>query len=151
MAPAGMEHGVIVWNLTGRLSQHVSVHRLGVGCGAETGFVIRRDPDTVRAPDLAFISRARLPHGGIPQKFCPIAPDLVVEVLSPSDTVYEVEEKVQDWLAAGVRLVWVINPRRRAALVHRPGAAVESLDEGGWLEGGDVLPGFRCRVGDALS
>lgn len=148
MSPAGTEHGAVVFNLTLLLGQHLRVSKLGQGFGAETGFKIFSNPDTVRAPDIAFVRRERIPETGIPKNFWDIAPDLAVEVLSPSDTVNEVDEKVEDWLAAGVRVVWVVNPRTRAVTLHLSPHEVVVLHEQDELDGGEVVPGFRCRVAE---
>ena len=146
MSPAGSEHGAIIVNITVLLGQHVKANELGVCFGAETGFKIASDPDTVRAPDVAFVSRERVPEGGIPKKFWPGAPDLAVEVLSPGDTLEEVEEKVEDWLSAGTRAVWVVSPKRRSLTVYRSMTDMKRLSESDELDGGDVVPGFRCKV-----
>ena len=148
MSPSGSEHGAIVVNITLPLAQHVKANNLGVCFGAETGFKIASAPDTVRAPDLAFVSRERIPESGITKKFWQGAPDLAVEVLSPGDTVYELEEKVQQWLAAGTKAVWVLNPKRRGVSVYRSMSDVTLLAESDELDGGDVVPGFRCKVAD---
>ena len=148
MSPAGGEHGAIAANAILLIYQHVRANSLGVCFGAETGFKIASDPDTVRAPDVAFVSRERIPEEGIPKKFWPGAPDLAVEVLSPGDTYNEVEEKVEDWLAAGARAVWVVNPKRRAVSVYRPATGVTRLSGADELDGGDVVPGFRCKVSE---
>jgi Uma2 family endonuclease len=148
MSPSGWEHGVIVVNVTVLLAPYVKANKLGVCSGAETGFKIASDPDTVRAPDLAFVSQDRIPEGGVPKKFWPGAPDLAVEVLSPGDTRAEVDEKVKDWLQAGARAVWVINPKRRSVSVYSPATDVTRLSEGDELEGGEVVPGFRCKVSE---
>jgi len=147
-SPAGWEHGVVVVNITLLLGQHVKVNNFGTCSGAETGFKIASDPDTVRAPDLAFVSRERIPEGDAPKKFLPFAPDLAVEVLSPGDTFSEVEEKVEDWLDAGARAVWIVDPKRRGVVVYRSMTDVTRLSEGDELEGGDVVPGFRCKVAE---
>lgn len=148
MAPAGGEHGYIGMQLSVQLANYVRQHKLGVVLCAETGFVLTHNPDTVRAPDAAFISQTRIPITGIPQKFWPGAPDLAVEVVSPSDKLREIEEKVDDWLAAGTALVWVINPKRRRVTVYRPPRSVTILTADEELDGQEVVPGFRCRVGD---
>jgi Uma2 family endonuclease len=148
MSPAGSEHGAIIINITVLLGQHVKTNKLGVCFGAETGFKIATDPDTVRAPDLAFIGSARVPESGIPKKFWPGAPDLAVEVLSPGDSYEEVDEKVGDWIAAGTRAVWVVNPRKRSVTVYHSTKDVERLSESDELDGGDVVPGFRCEVSE---
>jgi Uma2 family endonuclease len=146
MSPAGGEHGAVVWNLSLLLGPHIKV--IGQGFGAETGFKIASNPDTVRAADIAFVRRARIPEGGIPKNFWELAPDLVVEVLSPGDTYSEVQEKVEDWLKAGVRAVWVVDSKRRCVTVYRSMTDVTRLSEGDELDGGDVVPGFRCKVSE---
>jgi Uma2 family endonuclease len=148
MSPAGSEHGAIIVKVTIRLGQHVESNKLGVCFGAETGFKIATDPDTVRAPDVAFVSREHIPESGITKKFWPGAPDLAVEVLSPGDSYEEVDEKVGDWLAAGTRAVWVVNPRKRSVTVYHSTKDVERLSESDELDGGDVVPGFRCKVSE---
>ena len=148
MSPAGGEHGAVVWNLSSLLGPHIKANDLGQGFGAETGFKIASDPDTVRAADIAFVRRERIPEAGIPKNFWELAPDLVVEVLSPGDTYSEVEEKVEDWLKAGVRAVWVLNSKRRSIAVYRSMKDVTRLSEDDELDGGDVVPGFRCKVSE---
>jgi Uma2 family endonuclease len=148
MSPSGSEHGATIVNITVLLGQHVKANKLGVCFGAETGFKIASDPDTVRAPDVAFVSRERIPETGIPRKFWPGPPDFAVEVLSPGDTRREVDEKVADWLDAGARAVWVINPKRRDVTAYRSMTDVTRLSEGDELDGGGVVPGFRCRVSE---
>ena len=149
MSPSGGEHGAVVAKATLIIYRHVDSNDLGVCFGAETGFKIASDPDTVRAPDLAFVRRERIPEEGIPKNFWPLAPDLVVEVVSPGDTYSEVDEKVDDWLAAGVRAVWVLNPRRRCVTAHRSMSSdVAHLSGDDELDGGDVVPGFRCKVSE---
>jgi Uma2 family endonuclease len=148
MSPTGWGHGEVVVNITLLLGQHVKINNLGACGGAETGFKIASDPDTVRAPDLSFVSRERIPQGDAHRKFFVGAPDLVVEVMSPGDRHGEVKEKVEEWLAAGARAVWVINPKRRGVTVYRSITDVTRLSEGDELDGGDVVPGFRCKVSD---
>src|SRR4051812_18032671 len=105
MSPSGSEHAAIIFNLTGMLHAHIKATNIGQGFGAEAGFKLASDPDTVRAADIAFVRRERIPEEGIPKNFWAIAPDLAVEVVSPGDTYNEVEEKVEAWLAAGTRAV----------------------------------------------
>lgn len=147
-APAGFEHGIVIAKLTWRLGQHVETHNLGVVCGAETGFKIGHDPDTVRAPDIAFVSRERLAQIGITKKFWAGAPDLAVEVLSPGDTIAEVEEKIAEWLDAGASAVWVVSPKLRTITLYRSLTDVVTLTENDELSKQDVVPGFRCRVAE---
>jgi Uma2 family endonuclease len=148
MSPAGSEHGAIVVNLTVLLGQYVKANKLGIVFGAETGFIIAENPDTVLAPDVAFISREHIPESGIPKKYWQGAPDLAVEVLSPGDTAREVQEKVGQWLAAGARLVWTVNPKRRNVTVHRALKEASTYSETDELDGEDVVPGFRCLVSE---
>ena len=147
--PAGYVHGDVAARLMLAIGNHVVAHSLGRTFAAETGFTLARKPDTVRAPDVAFISNARLPDPP-PQGFAELAPDLAVEVLSPDDSPGEVLEKVADWLLAGVRLVWVVDPRRRTARVYRADGTESFLGPGDSLLGEDVLPGFSCKVESVL-
>jgi|SRR5262245_9139657 len=146
MAPAGHRHGRIVVNLTTPLDQHVRANDLGAVYASETGFQIASDPDTVRAPDVAFVSRERLAAIGDVDGYWPGAPDLAVEVISPGDTYSEVEEKVLEWLDAGVRLVVVVNPRKRAVTVYRSRTDIVILTEEEVIEGGEVVPGWTMPV-----
>ncbi len=146
MSPAGYEHGKLTALLTGSLVQHVMAHDLGAVCAAETGFRIAADPDTIRAPDVAFIRRERLEETGEEKSFWPGAPDLAIEVVSPGDSYTEVEEKVCDWLAAGTRMVIVVNPQQRTAKVYRSLTEITVLTESDTLDGGDVVPGWKMAL-----
>ena len=148
MIPAGDEHGRIVVNLTAPVATHVKARGLGVVHGAETGFVLARDPDTVRAPDLAFTraERASSPARG----FVRAPPDLAVEVLSPDDRPGYVRERVAEWLEAGVLAVWVVDPRDRTVTIHEAGETPAALGEGDMLHGGELLPGFALPVRDVF-
>jgi Uma2 family endonuclease len=146
MAPAGGRHGSVSMRIGILLGAYVMEHRLGETFAAETGFILRRNPDTVRAPDAAFVAAHRLPAGELPVGFLELAPDLAVEVVSPGDTPREVEEKVADWLRAGTRLVWVIDPATRSATVYRSLDDVQELLEEDRLDGEQVVPGFSCAL-----
>lgn len=150
MPPAGFEHGTVTFDLGILLGNYVRAHRLGRVGAAETGFVLARNPDTVRAPDAAFVAAERLPSP-LPTNFLELAPDLVVEVVSCGDTAQEVEDKVADWLTAGTRLIWVIYPRSRTVHVHRPHAPSRRLTAADTLDGEDVVPGFSCPVMDLFA
>ncbi len=143
--PAGFRHGRIAARLAHRLSERVEANDLGVVCAAETGFVLKREPDTVRGPDVAFISRERLPDPE-PVAFAELAPDLAVEVLSPDDRPGAVLSKVADWLNAGSRMVWVVDPVRRLVRVYRQDGSESVVTGTGALDGEDVVPGFSCDV-----
>jgi Uma2 family endonuclease len=151
MPPAGFEHGTVGINLSTPLAQHVRANGLGIVVAAETGFLIAQNPDTVRAPDVGFVRQERILAGGIPKNYWPGGPDLAVEVVSPNDTVFEVDEKVQEWLNAGTSMVWVVNPRQRTVTVYRPSANPTVLMINDTLDGQEVVPGFRCRVGDIFT
>jgi Uma2 family endonuclease len=146
MNPAGNVHGRIAVRVTWRLAQHVEENRLGTVYAAETGFRLASDPDTVRAPDVAFVSQARIEAVGEVEGFWPEAPDLAVEVVSPGDSYAEVEEKVFDWLDAGMKMVVVINPRQRSATVYKSPTDITALAEAAVLNGGDVVPSFELVV-----
>jgi Uma2 family endonuclease len=148
MAPAGYLHGRLAINITTPLDGFVRAHNLGVVCAAETGFKLASNPDVVRAPDVAFIRRERVEEVGDLEGYWPGAPDLAVEVISPSDTYSEVEEKVFDWLHAGTRMVILVKPRQRAVTVYRSLTEIIMLTEHDTLEGGDVVPGWRVQVRD---
>lgn len=146
----GARHGVIVGNLYRALDSFV--RRRGLGrVVIETGFLLAEDPPTVRGPDVAFISVERLPVGPVPEGFWRLAPDLVVEVVSPSDSAAEIQEKVLQYLDAGTLAVWVVQPRTRTVEVWQPGADVHVVREGEALEGGDVLPGWRVELESLFS
>ncbi len=151
MTPAGWKHGAIGGLLQGWLARYVEQHGLGRIFLAETGFLIARDPDTVRAPDIAFIHKDHLPAENPEDAFWPGAPDLAVEVVSPGDTFKDVDDKVKAWLDAGAMMVWVVNPNGRNVTVYRSTTDVKTLTENDELDGRDVVPGFRCRVGDIFA
>ena len=146
MPPTGGEHGKLTARLARLLDEYVEAYDLGIVCGAEAGFILRRTPDTVRAPDASFIAKDRIPATGVPKTYWPFAPDLAVEVVSPSDRFDEVQTKVADYLAAGTRLVWVVHPTTRTVFVYRSAHNVQALGEQDELNGEDVLTGFRCPV-----
>ena len=147
MSPSGFEHGAIVGLLTELLVRHVKENKLGVVTGAESGFLLSQDPDTVRAPDVGFIRAERVPSEPV-RGYFPGAPDLAIEVLSPSDRASQVLAKVNDWLSAGCRAVWVVDPESRCVnAYHDPKEFVVWTDQDS-LEGGDVVPGFRWRVSE---
>ena len=138
--PAGLAH---------RVAAFVEAHQLGAVFGQDTGFRIANDPDTVRAPDLAFVGAERLPS--IPRSgYASLAPDLVAEIRSTADRPGELLAKVADWIAAGVRLVWVIDPDRGVAQIHRDDGSLTQVDIDGRLDGEDVLPGFGCGLRSIL-
>ena len=117
---------------------------------AEAGFRIAHDPDTVRAPDVAFVRAERIPPGGV-KGFFQGPPDIAVEVVSPNDRASEVMAKAQDWLQAGCPLVWVVDPETRTISVYRSRSEISVLNETDTLTGGDVLPGFSVAVAEIFT
>src|SRR5919109_774726 len=146
MAPAGHQHGRIAINVTTPLDQHVRAHNLGTVYAAETGFKLASNPDVVRAPDIAFIRRQRVEEVGNVEGYWPGAPDLAIEVISPSDTYTEVQEKILDWLEAGTQMVILVMPRKRTVTVYRSLTDIIMLTERDTLDGGDVVPGWKMPV-----
>ena len=151
MSPTGFEHGGIAATVAALLWQHARAKNLGHVLGAETGFKLASDPDTVLAPDAAFIRQEEVDRVGRTKKFWPGAPDLAVEVMSPDDSVRKMDEKAKSWLAFGARMVWVVNPKRRTISVYQHSADTSELNEGDALDGQDVVPGFLCSVKEVFS
>lgn len=147
--PAGWVHGVVAMRIGAKLVEHVERAGAGVVLAAETGFQLESDPDTVRAPDVAFVAQARIPPGS-PRGFPSLAPDLAVEVLSPDDRPGEVLAKIGDWVSAGTRLVWVVDPVRRLTRVYRSDGTESMVAADGVLDGEDLLPGFACPLASLL-
>lgn len=147
--PAGFRHGEVAGKLFLALARFVEANNSGLVLAAETGFRLESDPDTVRAADVTFIRSENVPVPK-PRGFAAMAPDLVVEVLSPDDSPGEVLAKVADWLSAGCRLVWVVDPVRRVARVYRADGTEAILAEGDTLDGEDVLSGFSCGLTSVL-
>jgi Uma2 family endonuclease len=147
MAPAGSEHGGIIGNLTILLGTFVRSRKLGRIFGAETGFIIHRNPDTVRAPDVAFIRAERL-SAKLPRGFFDGPPDLAVEVLSPEDRPGNVKAKIRDWLDAGCLAVWIVDPSDETVTIHESQQDAVVLKRGDTLTDSRVLPGFSMAVSE---
>lgn len=148
MSPAGMAHGLVAMRAGAILFNFVHQRELGEVFAAETGFVVSTDPDTVRAPDAAFVAADRLPPGDFPPGYLRLTPDLVVEVVSPSDTASELQSKVCTWLDAGCRLVWVVYPATQSVTVYQSREDVRVLGEEDALDGNPVFEGFSAEVRD---
>jgi Uma2 family endonuclease len=148
VSPAGDRHSVVALELASRLLAFVKEHRLGHVMGADAGF--RLPSNNVRSPDVSFVASGRFPDDKPPADFGNVAPDLAVEVLSPHDRPRHVLDKVGEYLEAGVRLVWVIDPQCGRAIVHRSLSDVHEIGEDGVLDGEDVVSGFRCALRDSL-
>lgn len=151
MAPSGARHGRTAGKVAMSLMNHVAANNLGEVFIAEAGFLLASEPDHVRAPDAAFVRRQRVEEVGVVDGFWPGPPDLAVEVISPHDRYTEVEEKVDDWLAAGAAMVVVVNPRNRTATVRMPGLGPVILTEQDSLSGGEVVPGWSMPVADIFA
>jgi Uma2 family endonuclease len=148
--PPSTWHGAVAANLAIELGAIVRRDGLGQVFAQDTGFKIERDPDTVRGPDVAFVSRERLER--IPDVgYAELAPDLVVEVVSPNDRPGEVLAKIGDFLAAGTRLAWLVDPLRREARIFRADGSMDVMGVDGALDGEDVVPGFSCPLAEVLA
>jgi Uma2 family endonuclease len=144
VSPAGDRHSVVALRLGGLLLTHVTERRLGHVMGADAGF--RLPGGNIRSPDVSFVAGGRFPQDTPPDDFGNLAPDLAVEVLSPGDRTRHVLDKIGEYLEAGVRLIWVIDPRRQRAAAYRSLSEVRELAPDDSLDGEDVVPGFRCRL-----
>jgi Uma2 family endonuclease len=148
MSPAGGRHGRIAMNVARLLANHVAAHQLGVVYAAETGFILSRHPDTVRAPDVAFVSAERQAAIDDETGFVPFAPDLAIEVISPNDAFSAVEEKAFAWLEAGTRLVLLVDPANRRLHDYRAADQIAVLNESDLLDASEVVKGWQLKVGD---
>ena len=146
--PSSGKHGEVVVNIVIPMGSHIKSRRLGRLAASDSGVLLERDPDTVREPDIGYISAERLPLDVEVTGYYEVVPDLVVEVVSPSDSAREVMDKALMWLSYGTRLVWAVNPESRTVDVYRPGERTVTLVVDDALDGLDVLPGFACPVGD---
>ena len=146
MSPAGWRHGKLAMRLGARLAEFVDEHGLGVVFGAETGFRLASNPDTVRAPDAAFVAKRNVPAQEPKDGFWPGPPDLALEVLSPGDRPGEVDEKVVAWLNAGCVVVWIVDPKERTVTVYRSRSDIQVKTPGDALDGEPLLPGFSIAI-----
>jgi Uma2 family endonuclease len=151
MPPTTAWHGEIEFSLGARLYNHVHAHGLGRVTGGEAMFIVRRNPDRVRAADIAFIRQERVPPLEARQHLMEVIPDLVVEILSKSDTVEEINDKIDDWLNAGVQMLWIVDPFRRTVTIYQSGHDPTLLGEHGILEGDPIILGFRCPVAEIFA
>ncbi len=150
MAPTGVNHARVVTRIALALAIYVDSHDLGTVLTGDAGFVIRRNPDTVRAPDVAFLASERLARGSNRPGYFDGAPEIAVEVVSPSDYASEVQAKTQAWLEAGTRLVWVVFPESRTITVYRSQRDVTVLTRSDILDGKPVFSGFSAKVEEIL-
>jgi len=148
VSPAGDRHSVVALTLGARLLAYVKEHRLGHVMGADAGF--RLPSGNVRSPDVSFVAKGRFPNDRPAEDWGSLAPDLAVEVVSPGDRPRYVLDKVGEYLAAGVRLVWVIDPAKQKATIHRSLTDARTIVGDEILDGEDVVPGFQCRLRDVV-
>jgi Uma2 family endonuclease len=151
VSPPGEEHGRVTMELAAPLHAYVKLNKLGRVYAAETGFKLESNPDTVRAPDIAFVRAERIQSRGRVEGYGEGAPDLAVEVLSPGNTKREMTEKVEDYFAAGARLIWIVHPKLKTVTVYRSPADVTTLTETDTLDGGEVVPGFQISVAEIFA
>jgi Uma2 family endonuclease len=145
LVPPGFEHGAVLGNVLFLLSLHVRNGDLGVVTGGDAGHLLARDPDTIRGPDVAFVARERIPAAGLPTSYWPGAPDLAVEIVSPHDAFSHIEQKTREYLDAGAREVWIVDPRLRQVRVSSADGAIRIVRAGETLRT-DVLPGFAIEL-----
>jgi len=148
VSPAGDRHSAVALRLAARLLAFVDEHRLGHVMGADAGF--RLPGGNVRSPDASFVATGRFPDDRPPEDWASLAPDLAVEVVSPNDQQRQLFDKVGEYLEAGVRLVWVIDPQKSRAAAYRSPLEARQIGLDDDLDGGDVVPGFRCRLREIL-
>ncbi|MFN0050894.1 MAG: Uma2 family endonuclease [Planctomycetales bacterium] len=148
----GAESSLVGAKLAHLLQSFIDGRQSGFVFGADCGIqCFEDDPDKVRKPDVTFVRKGRLPGDEIPKGYLQIVPDLAAEVVSPRDEMYEISRKAEEYLAAGIPLVWIINPHNRTVLVYRVDGTILGLREKDELSGEGILPGFRCRVGDLFA
>ena len=150
LMPTGHPHGFYEVNLATFLNVFVRTHKLGRVLGGEVGIYTHRQPDTVRGADVAFISHERLAQVQS-KSFLDVCPELIVEVMSPDDTWSEVHEKLEEYLAVGAQLIWVVDPRRQRLHIYRSLTDLEILTAQDTLTGGEVLPGFQVPVAELFT
>jgi Uma2 family endonuclease len=145
MSPAGFTHGEVASRIGRLIGNFVEDNDLGVTLGAETGYILARNPDLVRAPDVSVVQKGRLPGGPL-NKFFPGAPDLTVEVVSPDDTMREVSDKADLWVAHGAVSAWVVDPNSQTVTIHRRGMQPINLGIPDDLRDDPAIPGFVLAV-----
>jgi Uma2 family endonuclease len=148
--PPGARHGEVAVAIAALL-KNWSKQGTGGYVGTESGFILVHSPDTVRSPHVSYVRPERIPGDGVPEAFWAVAPDLAVEVISPSETADDIQGKVREYLSAGTPLVWVVYPRRSEAVIYAADGLGRTYTENDVLEFPDVLPGFSCRVAELFA
>ena len=149
MSPTGGEHGRVESELAALLREFVRQHKLGWVIAGEAGIYTRRNPDRVRGMDVAFISYARLPR--LPAGFLTVAPELVVEIISPTDRWSDAQTKIEEYLAIGVDFIWVVDPAAHSVRVYRAGARITRLENGDMLRGEGLLAGLEISLAELFA
>mgnify|MGYP000855448830 CR=1 FL=1 len=144
--PTGALHGVVTDELQSRISQFARENKLGRVFAAETGFILGEG--TVRGIDISFVGKDKIAEFGIPEKFFPVAPDLAIEVISPGNTFDEIQDKVEEYLAAGTKLIWIVYPKKKMVQVYRNNNIINILRENDELNGEDILPDFKVNLSE---
>ena len=150
MSPAGSEHGRIASRILVRLGSYVEANDLGETFAAETGFLIEENPDTVRAPDAAYVSHEKLNAADHKSPYLALSPDLVVEVVSPNDSFSDVEAKAGQWLAAGTLVVLIADPKNETLRVYRSKSEIQVLHSGETFASGDVCENWQLPVDEVF-
>jgi Uma2 family endonuclease len=150
MPGPGFEHGEVQVNVAFAIKGYLKPNPIG-RVVSESGTITERNPDTVRGPDVSFYSKERIPLDARVVKYPEQSPDLCVEIVSPSNTKRRLREKIKEYFVAGVRMVWLVDPEDRSVTVLRAPDEGRLLYEGATLDGGDVLPGFSCKVADLFA
>jgi len=148
MSKPTVRRGSLVAHIARLLDAFAGGKGLGEVVAGDSGFVLSREEELLRGPDVAFISKERIPPEGLPDDWWEGAPDLAVEIVSRTQNAHELARKALDYLQAGTKMVWVVDPESRTVAVYTPPNQIRILCEGEDLDGGDVLPGFRIKVGD---
>jgi Uma2 family endonuclease len=151
MAPLTMWHGEVEVNLATLLGRHVCACGLGRMAIGGVAYILHRNPDRVRAADIAFLRQDRVPPLEARRHIMEVIPDLVVEILSKSDTIEEVSDKIDDWLNAGVQMLWIVDPFRRTVTIYQPELDPVLLGERATLQADPIVPGFRCPVAEIFA
>lgn len=151
MSPAGNKHGKIAATLLCLIGPHIRENQLGAVYAAETGFLIQQNPDTVRAPDVAFVAQARIDEVGPVEGYWPGAPDIVAEVVSPNDRFTDIEQKALHWLKAGSKVVWVVDPQQTHVTEYRGVSDIRVLSRGETLSAPQLLPGWEVKIAELFA
>ena len=147
--PAGAKHGAVIDELETRISYFVRENKLGKVFAAETGFILAEG--TVRGIDISFVGNEKITEFGIPDKFFPVAPDLAIEVISPGNTFDEIQDKIEEYIIAGTKLVWIVYPKQKMIHIYRQNNLIKILRENDTLEGEDILPNFQVKLSEIFN